>query len=205
MGFSRYAIPQQGTIVRTGEERATLIRRTYSLVFASILVTVGAVAFAMTQPAMMQAVSQHPIITFICAFIPLMLAQRARASFPQNIGFVFLFTFAMGLYVAPFIAFAEQHSPGISSQAGLLTFTAFGTLTMYSFLSRRDFSAWRGFLVVGLVVLTFILLALLLVQYPLGWLMPDIHGGMKPGAAMSFHVSLGIVILLFIIARLVGG
>jgi FtsH-binding integral membrane protein len=153
MGFSRYAIPQQGTIVRTGEERATLIRRTYSLVFASILVTVGAVAFAMTQPAMMQAVSQHPIITFICAFIPLMLAQRARASFPQNIGFVFLFTFAMGLYVAPFIAFAEQHSPGISSQAGLLTFTAFGTLTMYSFLSRRDFSAWRGFLVVGLVVL----------------------------------------------------
>jgi len=153
MGFSRYAIPQQGTIVRTGEERATLIRRTYSLVFASILVTVGAVAFAMTQPAMMQAVSQHPIITFICAFIPLMLAQRARASFPQNIGFVFLFTFAMGLYVAPFIAFAEQHSPGISSQAGLLTFTAFGTLTMYSFLSRRDFSAWGGFLVVGLVVL----------------------------------------------------
>jgi FtsH-binding integral membrane protein len=153
MGFSRYAIPQQGTIVRTGEERATLVRRTYSLVFASILVTVGAVAFAMTQPAMMQAVSQHPIITFICAFIPLMLAQRARASFPQNIGFVFLFTFAMGLYVAPFIAFAEQHSPGISSQAGLLTFTAFGTLTMYSFLSRRDFSAWGGFLVVGLVVL----------------------------------------------------
>src|ERR1700733_1031623 len=46
-------------------------------------------------------------------------------------------------------------------------------------------------------------LALLLVQYPLGWLMPDIHRGDKPGAAMSFHVSLGIVILLAIVARLV--
>ena len=153
MGFSRFAVPQQGTIVRTGEERATLVRRTYSLVLASVFVTVGAVAFAMTQPAMMQAVTQHPIITFICAFIPLMLAQRARASFPQNIGFVFLFTFAEGLYIAPFIVFAETQSPGIASQAAMLTFTAFGALTAYAFLSRRDFSAWGSFLMVGLVVL----------------------------------------------------
>src|ERR1039458_6507808 len=48
---------------------------------------------------------------------------------------------------------AEAHNPGIASQAGLLTFTAFGALTMYSFLSRRDFSAWGSFLFVGLIVL----------------------------------------------------
>jgi FtsH-binding integral membrane protein len=74
---------------------------------------------------------------------------------------VFLFTFAEGLYIAPFIAFAEAHSPGIASQAGLLTFTAFGTLTMYAFLTRRDFSAWGSFLVTGLVVLlvTMVLMA----------------------------------------------
>ena len=52
-------------------------------------------------------------------------------------------------------------------------------------------------------VLHWLVLALLLVQYPLGWLMPDIHRGTEPGAAMSFHVSLGIVILLLIVARLV--
>jgi FtsH-binding integral membrane protein len=153
MGFSRYAIPQQGTIVRTGEERATLIRRTYSLVFASILVTIAGAAFAMTQPRMMQAVLDHPFIMIIGMFVPLILAQVSRNSFPHNIGFVFLFTFAEGLYVAPFIAMAEVHNPGIASQAGLLTFTAFGALTMYSFLSRRDFSAWGGFLFVGLIVL----------------------------------------------------
>jgi cytochrome b561 len=33
--------------------------------------------------------------------------------------------------------------------------------------------------------------------------MPDIHRGMTLGAAMSFHVSLGIAILLLIVARLV--
>jgi cytochrome b561 len=52
-------------------------------------------------------------------------------------------------------------------------------------------------------VFHWLVLALLLGQYPLGWLMPDIHRGDKPGAAMSFHVSLGIVILLAIVARLV--
>src|SRR6202046_3995415 len=51
-------------------------------------------------------------------------------------------------------------------------------------------------------VFHWLVLALLLVQYPLGWLMPDIHRGMKPGADMSFHVSLGIIILLAAIVRL---
>jgi modulator of FtsH protease len=156
MGFSRYstdAAVQPGLIVRTGVERATLVRRTYALVFASVLVTIGAAAFAMTQQSMMDAVLAHPWIMLACVFVPLYLAQRAPKVFPQNIGFVFLFTFAEGLWIAPFIAMAERAAPGIASQAGLLTFTAFGALTAYAFLSRRDFSAWGGFLSVGVVVL----------------------------------------------------
>jgi cytochrome b561 len=50
-------------------------------------------------------------------------------------------------------------------------------------------------------VLHWLVAALLLVQYPIGWLMPDIHRGMKPGAAMTFHVSFGIVILILIVLR----
>jgi FtsH-binding integral membrane protein len=153
MGFSRYAVPQQGTLVRSGAERATLVRRTYSLVFASILVTIAGTAYAMTNRGMMDAVLAHPFITALCVFAPLIMAQFARNSFPQNIGFVFLFTFAEGLYIAPFIAMAEAHSPGIATQAGILTLSAFGALTLYAFVSRRDFSAWRGFLLTGVVVL----------------------------------------------------
>jgi cytochrome b561 len=48
-----------------------------------------------------------------------------------------------------------------------------------------------------------LIVALLLVQYPIGWFMPDIHKGMKPGAAMTFHISFGIVILTLIVLRLV--
>ena len=50
-------------------------------------------------------------------------------------------------------------------------------------------------------VLHWLIVALLLVQYPIGWLMPDIHRGMKPGAAMTFHVSVGMTILVLIVLR----
>jgi cytochrome b561 len=51
-------------------------------------------------------------------------------------------------------------------------------------------------------VLHWLVVALLLAQYLIGWLMPDIHRGMKPGDAMTYHISVGIVILLLILARL---
>ena len=51
-------------------------------------------------------------------------------------------------------------------------------------------------------VFHWLIVALLLVQYPIGWLMPDIHRGMKPGDAMTFHISIGIVILALIVLRL---
>jgi cytochrome b561 len=52
-------------------------------------------------------------------------------------------------------------------------------------------------------VLHWLVVALLLAQYLIGWLMPDIHRGMKPGDAMTWHISVGIVILALIVLRLV--
>jgi len=43
--------------------------------------------------------------------------------------------------------------------------------------------------------------ALIAVQLPLGWLMPDIHRGMTPGVAMSAHISIGMTILVLIVLR----
>ena len=50
-------------------------------------------------------------------------------------------------------------------------------------------------------VLHWLVVALLLVEYSIGWLMPDIHRGQKPGAAMTFHVSVGTTILVLIFLR----
>ena len=52
-------------------------------------------------------------------------------------------------------------------------------------------------------VFHWLIVALLLVQYPIGWLMPDLHRNMKPGAPMTFHISFGITILLLIVLRFV--
>jgi len=51
-------------------------------------------------------------------------------------------------------------------------------------------------------ILHWLIVALLVVQYSIGWLMPDIHGTMLPGSAMVTHISIGITILVLIVLRL---
>src|SRR5205085_1976726 len=51
-------------------------------------------------------------------------------------------------------------------------------------------------------VFHWLIVALLVVQYPIGWLMPDLHRGMQPGAGMTFHVSVGLTVLVLIVLRL---
>jgi FtsH-binding integral membrane protein len=143
---------QTGTLVRTGEERATLVRRTYALVLVSVLVTMVGASFGLSQPQLMQAVAQHPFIAFFASLAPLLLATRQKAVFPMNIGLVLLFNFVMGVIIAPALYFYGRTQPGLIGQAAVLTVGAFGILTLYAFVSRRDFSAWGSFLMVGLWV-----------------------------------------------------
>lgn len=142
-----------GTQVLTGAERATLVRRTYALVFVSVIVTAMGAAFALSQPALMQAVAAHPIITFLCAFAPLIMAMRARRAFPRNLILTLLFTFIEGIWIAPILFYYLRVQPEAIGQAGILTLSTFGVLSLYATFSRRDFSAWGGFFIVGLWVL----------------------------------------------------
>lgn len=50
-------------------------------------------------------------------------------------------------------------------------------------------------------VLHWLVVVLLLAQYSIGWLMPDIHRGEQPGIAMTLHASLGILILAAMLLR----
>lgn len=142
-----------GSLIRTGEERATLVRRTYTLVFVSVLVTIFGASFGLSQPALMQLVAQHPFLTFLAVIAPMLMATRTRQQFPANIGFVLLFTFIEGIWISPILYIYGRSEPGLITEAAILTIGAFGLLTVYSFVSRRDFSAWGSFFFVGLVVL----------------------------------------------------
>jgi FtsH-binding integral membrane protein len=144
---------QTGTLVRTGEERATLVRRTYSLVLISVLVTMVGASFGLSQPQLMDAVNRHPFLAFFCSIAPLLMATRKKTDFPINIALVFLFNLVMGVMISPALYFYGKTQPGLIGQAAVLTIGAFGILTLYAFVSRRDFSAWGSFLMVGLWVL----------------------------------------------------
>ncbi len=45
------------------------------------------------------------------------------------------------------------------------------------------------------------IVTLLVLQYSIGWLMPDVHAG-PPGIPMTWHISIGTVILALIVVRL---
>ena len=152
MGVS-YRPLDQAIPVRTGAERATLVRRTYTLVFVSILVTMVGVWFGLSQPQLMAAVARHPFITLLCTFAPLILALKLRDAFPANLGLVFLFTFVEGIAISPIMYIYGRDNPGVITQAALLTGTTFGALTLYAWFSKRDFSAWGSFFMIGLWVL----------------------------------------------------
>lgn len=139
--------------VRTGAERATLVRRTYGLVSVGVLLTVLGVAFGFSQPGVMSAVAAHPFITFLFAMAPLFLVMRAPREFPRNVALTGLFTFIEGIWLSPLIALVERAAPGTTSQAALLTLSTFAVLSLYAVFSRRDFSAWGSFFMVGLWVL----------------------------------------------------
>jgi modulator of FtsH protease len=150
MGFSYAPATVQ---VRSGTERATLVRRTYGLVFLSVITTILGSAFAFSQTPVMDASARHPFIMMLCLFAPLIMAQRAAREFPKNLILTFLFTFIEGIFIAPFLALADRNAPGVVGQAAVLTFAAFGVLSLYAVVSRRDFSAWGSFLMVGVFVL----------------------------------------------------
>ncbi|MEO8623025.1 MAG: Bax inhibitor-1/YccA family protein [bacterium] len=129
------------------------MRRTYGLVFASVIVTGIGVAFGQTQPGLMQAVLDHPWITLIAMFAPLWMAMRARGRPIQGLTLTFVFTFVVGIMISPVLYMAERATPGITGQAGILTLSTFGVLSLYALVSKRDFSAWGSFFIVGLWVL----------------------------------------------------
>ncbi len=180
MGFSRF---QVGTAPRvlSGVERATLVRRTYGLVFVGVVLTLVGAAFTATQPSLAAAVGAHPFITGIAWIATVFAAQSQARSYPRNIILMLLSTFVAGVWLAPILIYYVNMQPGVLAEAGLLTFSAFGILSLYATFSRRDFSAWGGFFTVGF----FVLFATII----LGFFFPSLGGSMWIAGAGVFVFS----------------
>jgi cytochrome b561 len=65
--------------------------------------------------------------------------------------------------------------------------------------ARQDHPASYGLVA---KLLHWAVVLLLIAGYAIGWLMPDIRRGMSPGTPMNLHMSIGLVVLILIVARM---
>ncbi len=128
-----------------------IVRKTYSLLSGTLAVS----AIAAWAGIGMAFPYQHPIILMLIAFAALfaVLVTGAKRS-PMAVPLVFIFTGLMGLSLGPLLAVTLRlaNGPQIVAEAILGTTVVFGSLSLYAWQSKRDFSFLGGFLMVGLIV-----------------------------------------------------
>jgi FtsH-binding integral membrane protein len=134
------------------EDRVGFIRKVYALFFVATLFAVGGVFIGFSNPELMVAVAEHPWIALLLMIGGVFLAQAVRHQKGVNLVAFFGFTTLTGVIISPLLYIVSQTNSASIVQAGVLTVGIFGGLTVYVFVSNRDFSFMRGMLTVGLIV-----------------------------------------------------
>lgn len=127
------------------------VRKVLGLVLVGLLVAALGARVGMSQ-AILPIVAGSPWIGLFAMLGLVFWASRA-ANGPNAVPVYYLFTFAMGLLMAPVFYFtlAKVGGAGTLGTAGLLTAVNVGALALYATVSKRDFSFLGGFLFVGLL------------------------------------------------------
>ncbi len=133
-------------------ERMAFVRKVYALFFAATLFAIGGVAVGMSFEPLLQFAFDHPWIMLFAMLGGVVGAQAVRHVPVVNLAALFGFTTLTGVVISPLMYVVSQTNPASIWQAGLLTVGIFGGLTLYVFVSRKDFSFMRGLLWTGLIV-----------------------------------------------------
>lgn len=147
------SLEQQTAAHATVAERMTFVRKVYALFFAATLFAIGGVALGMSFEPLFRFAAEHPIIMFLVMMGAVVGAQAVRHVPGLNLAALFGFTTLTGVLISPLMYYVAQTNPASIWQAGLLTVGIFGGLTLYVFVSRKDFSFMRGMLFTGLIVI----------------------------------------------------
>jgi modulator of FtsH protease len=149
----------------SGRSTNEVVRKTYGLLSLTLVVTAVAAVFGMD----MAFPYQHPIILMLLAFGSLFIILFAGAEqSPLALPLVFVFTGLMGLSLGPLLAVTLQlgNGPLIVAESAMGTAVIFGGLSLYAWVSKRDFSFMAGFLFVGLIIVILAGIANLFLQMP---------------------------------------
>jgi FtsH-binding integral membrane protein len=131
------------------------LQKTYSLLLLGLLFTFGAVYLTFTNSAFFSFAVGHPFILFFGWIGTIFWANSAGRSSSGAMALTSFYasTFVGGMVMAPAILRVASFDNGFTIITLALTTTTltFLGLTGYVFVSRRDFSFMRGFLITGLL------------------------------------------------------
>lgn len=156
------------------DARAKFIVRTYNHLFGAIalfaLLEVGLFASGIA-PAITVAMTRSWWLVLGAFMLVGWLASRTAhnatslgAQYAALVGYVF----AEAIVFLPLLYIAELKAPGALQSAALTTFLGFAALTAIAFVSKKDFSFLRTFLMWGSVVALILIAASMIFGFNLG-------------------------------------
>ena len=145
-----------------GTARLAYVRKVYSYFFIAVLSAVGGTLIAM-QSGLAFSFVHAPIVGMIAFFASIWFASRSANNPTRAVPTLSVATFISGLFVAPLLyAIAHGYIRGMSTgsiyDALFLSASIFGGLTLYTFVSKKDFSYLGASLSIGLFLLIGVML-----------------------------------------------
>ncbi len=217
---------------RAVSDRSEFIRKCYFNLAAAFAVFVCLEALLLSwQPAVDLAsrmVSGNNWLIVLLAFMGISWVANAWAHNGETIGKqyagLYLYVVAESIIFLPLLIIARQFAPDAIAQAAILTFALSAGITIYAFVSRKNFSFIGGFLVIasfvalGLIVCSMlfgfglglwfsgamIAFAGLTVLYQTSAIVHEYRNGQHVAAALGLFASIALMfwyILQFLVAR----
>ena len=135
------------------EERMVFIRKVYAAFMASILVAAAGAVATLRVPGVNQFVANNYFLVIIGQFLALGGVVFLRRAKGVNIAAFAAFAALTGLTTGLIVvSYLNAGLYDVVVQAAGLTVVAFGSLTGYAFVTKKDFSFMRGFVTIGLFV-----------------------------------------------------
>lgn len=145
--------------------RLAFVRQVYSLLFASLLVTVFS-GYVCTTEAILPIVQNMSLVILIAWIACIFILNFSRRTTGLNLIVFGVFSALTGATLAPMLLMLSVKSPGLPMAAGMLTGCVFGGLSLYALTSRKDFNYLGGMLFAGIIGLIVVGLLLMFFNIP---------------------------------------